>query len=242
MVWWEVFIRKNSKQNISKFDRKSESAYRAVDECKKKNCSRQKPLLCNQTPKNFQKKCLLTKCWQHLKDLILAVRWSLLRPSSSIGAFPMAQLRLFSKVLKNFLKLPPSDCYQGTEKVAISSHVSDNSHPTTNIVYHRHHADIVWKKVPVIEERMEKVPQKMGKNWEMIKKHLWRKVKLFGNFMGGESKTSRPMLTGALLRVFHQFQWHWLSMPVPVFKYCQLPVRILGRPKSAIFHFPTDRQ
>ena len=196
MVWWEVFIRKNSKQNISKFDRKSESAYRAVDECKKKNCSRQKPLLCNQTPKNFQKKCLLTKCWQHLKDLILAVRWSLLRPSSSIGAFPMAQLRLFSKVLKNFLKLPPSDCYQGTEKVAISSHVSDNSHPTTNIVYHRHHADIVWKKVPVIEERMEKVRQTFVEEsktfWELYGRRI-QNQQANANWCLVESFSSVPM-------------------------------------------------
>ena len=87
--------------------------------------------------------CLLTKCGQHLKNLILGVRWSLRRPSSSIGAFPMAQLRLFSKVLKKILQLPTLDIYQGTEKAAISSHVSDNSHSTTNIVYHRHHADIV---------------------------------------------------------------------------------------------------
>ena len=41
----------NSKQNIAKFDQKSksaESAYRAVDEGEKKNCSRQNPFLCNQ--------------------------------------------------------------------------------------------------------------------------------------------------------------------------------------------------
>ena len=39
----------------------------------------------------------------------------------------------------------------------------------------------------------------------MMKDHLLRKEKLFGHFLGGESKTSRSMLTGALLGVFHQF-------------------------------------
>ena len=45
---------------------------------------------------------VLTKCWQHLKDMILVVHWSLRRPSSSNRAFPMAQLRLFQKCLKLF--------------------------------------------------------------------------------------------------------------------------------------------
>ena len=82
-----------------------------------------------QIRQNNQKACVLTKRWQHLKDLILVVDWSLRCPSSSIGAFiPKAQL----KWIQNYLKLLIRGWYIFTRaKIVqnVGSLESDSSHP-----------------------------------------------------------------------------------------------------------------